>query len=82
MAIEKKGAVEKIAVKAVNKSEFESMFKMIDDENKLVKCPACNRLLSKVAAEGKTIQYKGSQAIVKEGKIMMRCTTCGKCVEF
>jgi uncharacterized protein with PIN domain len=82
MAIEKKGAVEKIAVKAVNKSEFESMFKMIDDENKLVKCPACNRLLSKVAAEGKTIQYKGSQAIVKEGKIMMRCTTCGKVVEF
>lgn len=82
MAIEKKGAVEKIAVKAVSKSEFESMFKMIDDENKLVKCPACNRLLSKVAAEGKTIQYKGSQAIVKEGKIMMRCTTCGKVVEF
>lgn len=82
MAIQKKGAVEKIAVKAVNKSEFDSMYKMIDDENRLVKCPACNRLLSKVAAEGKTIQYKGSQAIVKEGKIVMRCVTCGKCVEF
>ena len=58
------------------------MYKMIDDENRLVKCPACNRLLSKVAAEGKTIQYKGSQAIVKEGKILMRCVTCGKIVEF
>ena len=82
MAIEKKVAVEKIAVKAVNKSEFESMYKMISDENRIVTCPACNRVLSKVAAEGKTIQYKGSQAIVKDGKIMIKCTTCGKIVEF
>lgn len=82
MAIEKKGAVEKIAVKAVNKSEFDSLYKMIGDENKLVKCPACGRLLSKVAAEGKTIQYKGSRAIVKEGQVLIQCTTCGKIVEF
>ena len=82
MAIQKKGAVEKIAVKSVNKSEFESMYKMIDDENKLVKCPACGRLLSKVAEEGKTIQYKGSRAIVKEGVVMIQCTTCGHIVEI
>lgn len=82
MAIEKKGCVEKIAIKAVSKQDFDSMYKMIGDENKLVKCPACNRLLSKVASEGKTIQYKGSQAIVKEGKIMIKCTTCGKVIEF
>lgn len=82
MAIEKKGSIEKIAVKTVAKSEFESLYKMIDDENKLVKCSACNRLLSKVAQEGKTLQYKGSQAIIKEGKVMMRCPTCGKIVEF
>lgn len=82
MAIEKKGSVEKIAVKAVNKSEFDSLYKMIGDENKLVKCPACGRLLSKVAAEGKTIQYKGSKAIVKEGQVLIQCTTCGKIVEF
>lgn len=82
MAIQKKGAVEKIAVKAVNKSEFDSMYKMIGDENKLVKCPACGRLLSKVAEEGKTLQYKGSQTIVKNGSIMIKCVTCGKIVEF
>jgi len=82
MAIEKKGSVEKIAVKAVNKSEFDSLYKMIGDENKLVKCPACGRLLSKVAAEGKTIQYKGSQAIIKEGQVIMKCVTCGKIIEF
>jgi hypothetical protein len=82
MAINKIGDKQVINIVMVGKQEFADDYKKISSENNLVRCPSCNRLISKTSDSGCTIQHRGSTCILRSGQIDIKCTLCGSVIEL
>ena len=80
--IQKFGSPEKIKLTIISKAQFEDDYAEIVNKNNLVKCPTCDKLLSKVDGEKCTLQHRGSVTIIKSGKISTKCPGCGTIIEF
>jgi len=83
MALEKKGSPTK-GVKIVSEQDFNLMYKMVEDDNNLIRCPKCGRLVSKLSSDKEnSIQHKGLKAIIKNAeKIYIKCVDCGTTIEL
>lgn len=80
--IKKIGSPEKIGIKIIGNKEFENQYKDIINENNLIRCPKCNRLISKTSSKGKkTLQHKGMKAVI-DGNLSVKCTLCGNICQF
>ena len=87
MSINKKGTPEPIMkkIEIVSSIQFDKLYDSISKENKLIRCPKCNKLISKYSEDGsKTIQHRGLKAIIVDGEIQIVCPQkdCGTIINI
>jgi len=78
MSINKTGTPQKIEKVANSDQNFEDMRKKIAEENNLVRCSNCNKLLSKKGQDNTLdVQHKHLQIVIEAaGKVKIKCPTC------
>lgn len=78
MSFNKVGTPNKIQKVAASDIEFEDMRKKIADENNLIRCTNCNKLLSKRGSDKSLdVQHKHLQLLIESAaKVKIKCPAC------
>lgn len=85
MSFEKKGTPNKIQKITANDKIFEETRKKIAEDNNLVRCKNCSKLLSKKSEDNSTVdlQHKHLSMIIKDaGFIKIQCPACNQINEI
>lgn len=77
MSFEKKGTPSRIEKVASTDVQFEDLRKKIAEENNLVRCENCSKLLSKKGEDGSVdLQHKHLALVVKATEMKIKCPAC------
>ena len=80
MSLNKTGTPQKIEKVAGSDENFEEMRKKIAEENNLIRCSNCNKLLSKKGQDNTLdVQHKHLQMVIEAAaKVKIKCPACNQ----